>query len=53
MSAKKAIQHGIQKSFTEGLQLEANLFGFLCESQDKEEGAKAFLQKRQPEFQGK
>jgi enoyl-CoA hydratase len=53
MSAKKAIQHGIQKSFAEGLQLEANLFGFLCESQDKEEGAKAFLQKRQPEFQGK
>jgi enoyl-CoA hydratase len=49
MFAKKAIQ----KSFAEGLQLEANLFGFLCESQDKEEVAKAFLQKRQPEFQGK
>ena len=37
----------------EGLKLEADLFGELCESDDMKEGVSAFLEKRQPQFKNR
>lgn len=37
----------------EGLRLETTLFGLAFSSQDKEEGVKAFLEKRKPDFKNK
>lgn len=51
--AKEAIDRGLEMSLEEGLKLEAELFGQLCTTEDKNEGAKAFLEKRPPSFQGK
>lgn len=51
--ALQAIDLGIEMSLQEGLQLEADLFGELCTTEDKNEGANAFLEKRAPNFQGK
>lgn len=48
--AKKAINIGIDLPLEEGLELEAHLFGELCETEDKNEGVTAFLEKRQPKF---
>ena len=50
---QKAVREGNEKSFQEGLRLEAELFGEVCESQDMKEGVRAFLEKRQPKFQNK
>ena len=36
-----------------GLKLEAELFGELCETEDKKEGVRAFLEKDRPVFTGK
>jgi enoyl-CoA hydratase len=33
--------------------LEAALFGIVCATEDKAEGARAFLEKRKPSFRGK
>jgi enoyl-CoA hydratase len=51
--AKRAINHGHDLSLKEGLKLEAELFGKTFETQDHNEGIKAFIEKRQPNFQGK
>lgn len=50
--AKKSINEGIELSLKDGLGLEAELFGQLCNSKDKNEGAQAFLNKREPRFIG-
>jgi len=47
----RATREGLERSLEEGLKLEAKLFGELCETQDMQEGLKAFLEKRQPKFQ--
>lgn len=52
-AAKSSIDWGIEKTLVEGLELESNLFGSLCQSKDKNEGARAFLEKREPMFRGK
>ncbi len=49
-SALKTIQQGSELGLPEGLMLEATLFGELCESEDKQEGLAAFLEKRPPHF---
>ncbi|MBI5198352.1 MAG: enoyl-CoA hydratase [Nitrospirae bacterium] len=50
-AALKAIQEGLQKNLSEGLALESELFGQLCETEDMKEGLTAFIEKRQPRFQ--
>lgn len=37
----------------EAMKREAEMFGELCDTEDKREGVVAFLEKRKPEFQGK
>ncbi|MGD8428015.1 MAG: enoyl-CoA hydratase-related protein [Balneolaceae bacterium] len=48
-SAIKAVYHSDHQS---GFQVEADLFGQLCDTEDFIEGASAFLEKRKPNFQG-
>ncbi|MDR4460160.1 MAG: enoyl-CoA hydratase-related protein [Nitrospirales bacterium] len=49
-AALQALQQGSELRLRDALRLEANLFGDLCESSDKQEGMAAFLEKRQPRF---
>jgi enoyl-CoA hydratase len=51
--AKKAINEGLKMSLREGLDLEAEYNGVCFSSGDKDEGAKAFLEKRPANFKGK
>jgi enoyl-CoA hydratase/carnithine racemase len=46
----RAIRQGVAASVSDGLALEARLFGELCDTDDKREGVAAFLEKRQPRF---
>lgn len=47
----RVTREGLASSLSEGLKLEAQLFGELCETQDMKEGLTAFLEKRQAKFQ--
>lgn len=49
-AALRALRAGLDTPMAEGLAREAELFGELCESPDKKEGATAFLEKRSPRF---
>jgi enoyl-CoA hydratase len=49
----EAINKGLDQTLDQGLELEAQIFGRTCASQDFLEGAKAFLEKRKPNFQGR
>jgi enoyl-CoA hydratase len=52
-AAKRAATMGLQMSLTDGLKLEAALFGALFETDDVKEGVQAFLNKRKPDFTGR
>ncbi len=49
----EAVNKGMEMTLQEGLFLEASLFGLCCATEDKNEGTKAFLEKRPAKFQGK
>ncbi len=51
--AMEAINHGTRMSLSEGLLLEADLFGLACSTQDMREGTGAFIEKRKAKFKGK
>ncbi len=50
-SALRAVIEGLHQGQDEGLALESQLFGALCETADMKEGIKAFLEKRHPKFE--
>lgn len=51
--AKESINHGHDLSLEEGLRLEADLFSRTFATEDHNEGIKAFVEKRLPQFKGR
>jgi len=51
--AMEAVNKGMEMTLPEGLYLEALLFSVACATEDKNEGTKAFLEKRAAQFKGK
>jgi len=49
----EAVNKGMEMPLSEGLFLEATLFGLCCATEDKKEGTTAFLEKRGAKFKGK
>lgn len=52
-AAKQAMIRGYSLSLEEGLKLESSLFDYLLTTEDYEEGAAAFFEKRKPNFKAK
>lgn len=51
--AKEAVNLAMELPLSEGLQREIQLFSMTCGTEDKNEGARAFFEKRLPQFRGK
>lgn len=51
--AQRAIKEGLEMSLSEGLELELQLFGQICETEDMKEGLQAFLDHRKANFKGR
>jgi enoyl-CoA hydratase/carnithine racemase len=50
---KLMVHAGMEGSLASGLALEKVAQGALCETEDKKEGLRAFLEKRPPQWQGR
>ncbi len=51
--AMDAVNHGADMTLAEGCHYEASLFGVAAATEDKQEGTRAFLEKRRPVFKGR
>ena len=51
--AKESVKLASRSNIDEGLRREVDLFALCFSSEDKDEGVKAFLEKRKPEFKGR
>jgi enoyl-CoA hydratase len=51
--AKEAVKTAARSNLDEGLRREVDLFAICFSSEDKDEGVRAFLEKRKPEFRGR
>ena len=51
--AKEAVKASARMPLDQGLRLEQSLFSIVFSTQDKEEGVRAFLEKRPPKFTGR
>ncbi len=51
--AKQAVNKGLDQTLEAGQKTEALFFAELCDTEDQKEGAKAFMEKRPPDFKGK
>jgi enoyl-CoA hydratase len=49
----EAVYEGADRDLDSALRLESRIFGRLCDTADKVEGTRAFLEKRQPHWTGK
>ena len=52
-AAKQAMMVGLDRPLEDGMDMEKTLIDFLVSTEDFEEGTKAFLSKRKPDFKGK
>lgn len=50
--AKETLMRGLPLDLSEGLEIEADLFGLVCSTADMKEGTRAFLERRTPLFKG-
>jgi enoyl-CoA hydratase len=51
--AKESVKTAARANLDEGLRREVDLFAICFSSEDKDEGVKAFMEKRKPEFKGR
>jgi len=51
--ALQAVHEGLQMTLSEGLAMEAALFGLTCATEDMREGTRAFVEKRKANFKGR
>jgi enoyl-CoA hydratase len=49
----QSVNEGLDLPVEEGFKNEAKLFGAICETEDMQEGASAFLEKRRPQFKNR
>ena len=51
--AKEAVRRGLDQTLDQALQFETDLTIILKSTEDRDEGVRAFLEKREPKFKGR